>query len=109
MGGMVAGIYAALYPSDIHCLSLICPAGECQNPKVAYLGVRRAGCLVQSQDEKKERKFTGYSLDKVLVDLLKFLRTGGQSGLYCPSRFHFILNNLVSHLRLKICDWPNIS
>ncbi|XP_060094776.1 monoacylglycerol lipase ABHD6-like [Heteronotia binoei] len=27
MGGMVAGLYAALYPSDIHCLSLLCPAG----------------------------------------------------------------------------------
>ncbi|KAL8212796.1 UNVERIFIED_CONTAM: hypothetical protein K2H54_058746 [Gekko kuhli] len=27
MGGMVAGVYAALYPSDIHCLSLLCPAG----------------------------------------------------------------------------------
>ncbi|XP_042303379.1 monoacylglycerol lipase ABHD6-like [Sceloporus undulatus] len=27
MGGMVAGLYAALYPSEICCLSLLCPAG----------------------------------------------------------------------------------
>ncbi|XP_072843154.2 monoacylglycerol lipase ABHD6-like [Pogona vitticeps] len=27
MGGMVAGLYAALYPSDVCCLSLLCPAG----------------------------------------------------------------------------------
>ncbi|XP_077180342.1 monoacylglycerol lipase ABHD6-like [Paroedura picta] len=27
MGGLVAGIYAALYPSDVYCLSLFCPAG----------------------------------------------------------------------------------
>ncbi|XP_061474771.1 monoacylglycerol lipase ABHD6-like [Rhineura floridana] len=27
MGGMVAGVYAAQYPSEICCLSLLCPAG----------------------------------------------------------------------------------
>ncbi|XP_054834077.1 monoacylglycerol lipase ABHD6-like [Eublepharis macularius] len=27
MGGMVAGVYAALYPSEVYCLSLLCPAG----------------------------------------------------------------------------------
>uniref|UniRef100_A0ACB8EGT6 Uncharacterized protein n=1 Tax=Sphaerodactylus townsendi TaxID=933632 RepID=A0ACB8EGT6_9SAUR len=27
LGGMVAGVYAALYPSDVYCLSLLCPAG----------------------------------------------------------------------------------
>uniref|UniRef100_A0A8D2LI91 acylglycerol lipase n=1 Tax=Varanus komodoensis TaxID=61221 RepID=A0A8D2LI91_VARKO len=28
-GGMVAGVYAALYPSDVCALSLLCPPGEC--------------------------------------------------------------------------------
>ncbi|KAF7249969.1 Monoacylglycerol lipase ABHD6 [Varanus komodoensis] len=32
MGGMVAGVYAALYPSDVCALSLLCPAGV-RNPK----------------------------------------------------------------------------
>ncbi|KAH0630292.1 hypothetical protein JD844_013194, partial [Phrynosoma platyrhinos] len=27
VGGMVAGLYAALYPSEVCCLSLLCPAG----------------------------------------------------------------------------------
>ncbi|KAH0630297.1 hypothetical protein JD844_013203 [Phrynosoma platyrhinos] len=27
MGGMVAGVYAACYPSDVGCLSLFCPSG----------------------------------------------------------------------------------
>nr|XP_056720982.1 monoacylglycerol lipase ABHD6-like [Euleptes europaea] len=27
MGGMIAGVYTALYPSDVYCLSLLCPAG----------------------------------------------------------------------------------
>ncbi|XP_060622461.2 monoacylglycerol lipase ABHD6-like isoform X1 [Anolis sagrei] len=27
MGGMVAGLYAAYHPSEVHCLSLFCPAG----------------------------------------------------------------------------------
>jgi pimeloyl-ACP methyl ester carboxylesterase len=28
MGGHVAGVYAAYYPSDVCSLSLVCPAGE---------------------------------------------------------------------------------
>ena len=28
MGGNVAGVYAAYYPSDVCSLSLVCPAGE---------------------------------------------------------------------------------
>lgn len=29
MGGMIAGVYAALYPSHVRCLSLLCPGGKC--------------------------------------------------------------------------------
>uniref|UniRef100_A0A8D2Q693 acylglycerol lipase n=1 Tax=Varanus komodoensis TaxID=61221 RepID=A0A8D2Q693_VARKO len=33
-GGMIAGVYAAHYPSEVCCLSLLCPAGECRHAVV---------------------------------------------------------------------------
>uniref|UniRef100_A0A8D2Q6L1 acylglycerol lipase n=1 Tax=Varanus komodoensis TaxID=61221 RepID=A0A8D2Q6L1_VARKO len=60
-GGMVAGVYAALYPSDVCALSLLCPAGEFLNP------VPTASELEESQ---VPHELTSYSCSLLSVLLL---------------------------------------
>ncbi|KAM3846461.1 monoacylglycerol lipase ABHD6 isoform 1-T3 [Vipera latastei] len=84
MGGHVAGVYAAQYPTEVCCLSLICPAGIPQPPENNFSEqvkeLRKNGCfdkipLVPSTPEEMEDmlKLCSYVRFKVPHQILQGL------------------------------------